>query len=256
LHERQEDGHAAQGPRAELEAVDASSEIPGGDYTVPIGKGIVRREGTDVTIVAPLLMMHRSPEAAAMLVKEGISVEVIDPRSLVPFDWHLVKGSIEKTGRVSTVEQSPRHSGAGAEIVATIAEEMLDILVVPVKLVTAPDTPALFSPAMERYYVPEARRIAAAARDMLAESQTIPPADSGGRNDRTWRGDGRSRTAVPRKETSSPSTASRSRGAGVLPERMEVIREAGNHACHLVLDAEVSLSIIGIPRCRREVGDA
>ena len=162
--------YGSKGPRSESGTVDASSEIPDGDYTVPIGKGIVRREGTDVTIIATLLMMHRALEAAAMLEREGISAEVIDPRSLVPFDWDLVKASVAKTNRVITVEESPKRGGLGAEIAATLAEEMLDQLVAPVRRVAAPSTPAPFSPPMERFYVPDAERIAKAARELMAIS--------------------------------------------------------------------------------------
>jgi pyruvate/2-oxoglutarate/acetoin dehydrogenase E1 component len=162
--------YGSKGPRTEVGTIDASSDIPDGDYTVPIGKGIIRREGTDVTIIATLLMMHRAVEAAGMLEKEGISAEVIDPRSLVPFDWDLVKASVAKTGRVVTVEESPKRGGLGAEIAATLAEEMIDSLVAPVKRVAAPVTPAPFSPPMEKFYVPDAQRIAQAARDLLAIS--------------------------------------------------------------------------------------
>jgi pyruvate/2-oxoglutarate/acetoin dehydrogenase E1 component len=162
--------YGSKGARAETGTVDASSDIPEGDYTVPIGKAVIRRQGTDVTIIANLLMMHRAVQAAAALEKEGISAEVIDPRSLVPFDWELVKESVAKTGRVVTVEESPRRGGLGAEIAATLAEEMIDFLVAPVKRVAAPDTPAPFSPPMEKFYVPDAARIAQAARDLMAIS--------------------------------------------------------------------------------------
>jgi len=162
--------YGSKGPRTEVGTIDASSDIPDGDYIVPIGKGIVRREGKDVTIIATLLMMHRAVEAAAVLAKESISAEVIDPRSLVPFDWELVKESVAKTGRVVTVEESPKRGGMGAEIAATLAEEMIDYLVAPVKRVAAPTTPAPFSPPLERYYVPDAQRIAQAARDLMAIS--------------------------------------------------------------------------------------
>ncbi|MGO9310222.1 MAG: alpha-ketoacid dehydrogenase subunit beta [Spirochaetia bacterium] len=162
--------YGSKGARAETGTVDASSDIPDEDYTVPIGKAIVRREGSDVTIIATLLMMHRALHAAEMLAADGISAEVIDPRSLVPFDWELVKESVAKTGRVVTVEESPRRGGLGAEIAATLAEEMIDFLVAPVKRVAAPNTPAPFSPPMEKWYVPDAVRIAQAARDLMAIS--------------------------------------------------------------------------------------
>jgi pyruvate dehydrogenase E1 component beta subunit len=159
--------YGSKGPRSESGTIDASSVIPDEDYLVPIGKGIVRREGSDVTIIATLLMMHRAMEAAALLSKQGISAEVIDPRSIVPFDWELVKESVAKTGRVITVEESPKRGGLGAEIAATLAEEMIDFLVAPVTRVAAPNTPAPFSPPLERYYVPDATRISDAARRLM-----------------------------------------------------------------------------------------
>jgi pyruvate/2-oxoglutarate/acetoin dehydrogenase E1 component len=162
--------YGSKGARAETGSVDASSEIPEGDWTVPIGKGVVRREGSDVTIVATLLMMHRALQAADLLAAEGISAEVIDPRSLVPFDVDLLKASVAKTGRLVTVEESPKRGGIGAEIAATAAEEMIDLLLAPVRRVAAPNTPAPFSPPMERFYVPDAKRIAAAARELVAMS--------------------------------------------------------------------------------------
>ena len=154
--------YGSKGARVESGSVDASSEIPDEDYTVPLGKAVVRREGTDVTVLATLLMMHRSLQAAAMLEGEGISAEVIDPRSLVPFDWETVKASVAKTGRVVIVEESPKRNGVGAEIAATLAEEMMDLFVAPLKRVAAPNTPAPFSPPMEKFYVPSVERIAAA----------------------------------------------------------------------------------------------
>jgi pyruvate dehydrogenase E1 component beta subunit len=159
--------YGSKGPRTESGAFDASSDIPDEDYTVPIGKGIIRREGSDVTIIATLLMMHRALEAAEILSREGISAEVIDPRSLVPFDWDLVNESVAKTGRVVTVEESPKHGGVGAEIAATLAESMIDFLVAPIKRVAAPNTPAPFAPSMEKFYVPDALRIAQAARELI-----------------------------------------------------------------------------------------
>jgi len=160
--------YGSKGARAETGAVDASSEIPDADYTVPIGKAAVRRQGADVTIIATLLMMHRSLQAAEILAGEGIGAEVIDPRSLVPFDWDTVKASVAKTGRVVTVEESPKRSGIGAEIAATLAEEMMEHLLAPVKRVAAPNTPAPFAPPMEKFYVPDAERIAAAVREVVS----------------------------------------------------------------------------------------
>jgi pyruvate/2-oxoglutarate/acetoin dehydrogenase E1 component len=158
--------YGSKGARAESGSVDASSDIPDEDYTVPLGKAVVRKEGKDVTIIATLLMMHRSLQAAAELEKQGISAEVIDPRTLVPFDWETVRKSLGKTGRVVIVEESPRQGGIGAEIAATIAEEMSGLLKSPIKRVAAPNTPAPFSPPMEKFYIPDANRICAAVQQI------------------------------------------------------------------------------------------
>lgn len=158
--------YGSKGARAESGTVDASSEIPEEDYVVPLGKAIVRREGKDVTIIAPLLMMHRSMRAAELLEKEGIHAEVIDPRSLVPFDWETIKASVEKTGRVILVEESSKRGGIGAEIGATLAEEMAEFLVAPIKRVAAPNTPVPFAPPMEKFYVPDVNKIVEAARQV------------------------------------------------------------------------------------------
>lgn len=159
--------YGSKGARAESGTVDASSDIPDEDYTVPLGKAVVRREGTDVTIIGTLLMMHRSLQAAEVLAKEGISAEVIDPRSLVPFDWDTVKNSVGKTGRVIIVEESPKRAGIGAEIAATLAEESADILIAPIKRVAAPNVTVPFSPPMEKYYIPQIEDVVNAARDTV-----------------------------------------------------------------------------------------
>jgi pyruvate/2-oxoglutarate/acetoin dehydrogenase E1 component len=158
--------YGSKGARAESGAVDASSDIPDEDFTVPLGKAIVRKEGMHVTIIGTLLMMHRAMQAAVELEKQGISAEVIDPRTLVPFDWKTVRESIRKTGRVVIVEESPKHGGIGAEIAATIAEEMTDLLKAPIKRVAAPNTPAPFSPPMEKFYIPHVDRVCDTVRQI------------------------------------------------------------------------------------------
>ena len=156
--------YGSKGARAERGAFDASSEIPDEEYTVPIGKGIVRREGTDVTIIANLLMMHRALIAAEDLASEGISAEVIDPRSLVPFDWELVEASLMKTTRGVVVEEGPRCGGIGAEIAATLGERMSDYLTAPIQRAASPDIPVPFAPPMENFYRPDVARIADAVQ--------------------------------------------------------------------------------------------
>jgi len=160
--------YGSKGPRQESGSIDASSEIPDEDYTVPIGEAVVRREGSDLTIVASLLMMHRSMQAAEALADEGIDAEVVDPRSLVPFDWDTLTSSVTKTGRLVTVEESPKRSGVGAEISATVSETLLDHMLAPIVRVATPNTPAPFAPPMENFYVPDVDDIVAAARKVVS----------------------------------------------------------------------------------------
>ncbi|MHB1375816.1 MAG: alpha-ketoacid dehydrogenase subunit beta [Candidatus Humimicrobiaceae bacterium] len=159
--------YGSKGPRQESGNVDASSEIPKEDYIIPIGKGIIRREGKDVTIIASLLMMHFSLQAAQILAEEGIDCEVLDPRTIWPLDLNLIFSSVKKTGRVVIVEESPKQGGIGAEIGIQVAENISDYLLSPVTRVAAPNTPAPFSPVMEKFYIPQPERIARAVREMV-----------------------------------------------------------------------------------------
>ena len=161
--------YGSKGLRAESGSMDASSEIPEGDFTVPIGAGVVRREGRDVTLIGHLLMMHHCLLAAEQLSAEGISCEVVDPRSLWPLDLPLILASVRKTGRVVLVEESPRQGGVGAEIAAQIAEAVPDCLLAPITRVAAPNTPAPFAPVLEKLYVPQPGRIAEAARRLVRD---------------------------------------------------------------------------------------
>ena len=97
-----------------------------------------------------------------------LCVEVIDPRSLVPFDWETVKASVGKTGRAVIVEESPKRGGIGAEIAATLAEECPELLTAPIRRVAAQNTPVPFSPPLENFYVPSVERIAQAVREVCA----------------------------------------------------------------------------------------
>ena len=162
--------YGSKGARAESGSVDASSEMPEGDFEVPFGTGVVRREGTDITLIGTLLMMHRALTAAEHLAQEGISAEVIDPRSLVPFDWDMVRASVMKTTRAVVVEEGPRRGGWSAEIAATIAETCSDYLTAPVERVASPDIPVPFSPPLENLYRPDVSRIVAAARKAVGAS--------------------------------------------------------------------------------------
>lgn len=159
--------YGSKGARKESGTVDGSSDIPEEDYIVPIGKGIIRREGTDVTIVAHLLMMYHALQAAEELANQGIRAEVIDPRTLWPLDYELISDSVKKTGRLVIVEESNKQGGVGAEIGIQIAEAIPDYLLSPVKRIAAPNTPAPFSPPMEKFYIPQPERIVEEVKELV-----------------------------------------------------------------------------------------
>jgi len=161
--------YGSKGMRKEEGAIDASSDIPDKDYTIPIGKAVTRKEGKDVTIVSHLLMVYHSLLAAASLEKEGISCEVIDLRSLWPLDIDLISESVKKTGRLFIVEESPKQGGIGAEISAQISEIIPDYLISPIIRIAAPNTPAPFSPVMEKFYIPQPDRIQKEVKKNLDE---------------------------------------------------------------------------------------
>lgn len=159
--------YGSKGGRSEKGALSPVGEVPEEDYVVPIGKGAIRREGRDVTIVGKLLTVYRALEAAEVLSREGIEAEVIDPRTLVPLDKDLILASVRKTGRLVVVEEDNQTNGWAAEIAAMAAEEALWYLDAPVKRVSAPDVPPPFAPPMEAFYVPSAERVAEAARSLF-----------------------------------------------------------------------------------------
>jgi len=133
----------------------STSEIPEEDYTIPLGKADVKREGSDVTVVATSLMVHRALAAADKLKEKGISIEVIDPRTLVPLDKGAIINSVKKTGRLVIMDEEPKTGSAASEIAAIVAEEAFDHLDAPIKRVCAPDTPIPFSPVLEKFWMPD-----------------------------------------------------------------------------------------------------
>ncbi len=154
------------GTRKEKDAIKTSGEVPEEDYTVEFGKAAVRREGSDVTIVANLLMSYRAQEAAKKLEAEGISCEVIDPRTLVPFDYETVTESLKKTGKLLIVHEDHQNNGWGAQVAAHVAEHNIFDLDAPVKIVAAYDTPVPFASPMENFVIPSTERIMDAAREL------------------------------------------------------------------------------------------
>jgi 2-oxoisovalerate dehydrogenase E1 component len=144
------------------------SPYPGADFTIPFGKARVVREGTDVSIITYGAVVHRSEVAAAELAREGISVEIIDLRSLSPYDWDAIAASVAKTNRVIVAYEDSRSWGYGAEIAARIADELFDELDGPVRRVAATDTFCAYHPALEDAILPQSGDIARAARDLAA----------------------------------------------------------------------------------------
>jgi pyruvate dehydrogenase E1 component beta subunit len=137
-------------------------DVPEGEHVVPLGQANVVREGGDVTIVALGYMLGQALEAAEQLAGEGVSAEVIDPRTLAPLDTETILASVEKTGRLVVVDQSTRHGSAAAVIAAEAASEGFASLKAPVQLVCALDATIPYSEPMEQYLLPDAAKIVAA----------------------------------------------------------------------------------------------
>ncbi|MDI6805410.1 MAG: alpha-ketoacid dehydrogenase subunit beta [Candidatus Bathyarchaeia archaeon] len=142
-------------------------EVPEEEYTVPFGVADIKREGEDATIVATLYMVHKALEAAKTLEKEGVSVEVVDPRTLTPLDKQTIINSVKKTGRIVIVSEDCKTAGVSAEIAAIIAEEAIDYLDAPIKRVAEPDTPIPFSPPLEQYVIPDEKAIIKAVKEVV-----------------------------------------------------------------------------------------
>ena len=155
------------GKRKEKDAISTIGEVPDEDYVIEFGKAAVRREGKDITIVANLLMSYKTLEAAELLEQEGISCEVIDPRTLVPFDYETVVNSLKKTGRLMIVHEDNYNCGWGAQLGSWVAENQIFLLDAPIVRVAAYDTPIPFSPVLENYVIPSKERIVEEARKLM-----------------------------------------------------------------------------------------
>lgn len=142
--------------------------VPEEMYAVPLGKGIVRREGNDVTIVAISQMVYEAIKAAKILEQTGIDVEVVDPRSIKPLDEELIVNSVKKTGRLIIADVACKTGGVGAEIGCRIAESAFEYLKAPVKRINFPDVPTPNSPVLEAAYYPNAQHIVNAAKEFFA----------------------------------------------------------------------------------------
>jgi pyruvate/2-oxoglutarate/acetoin dehydrogenase E1 component len=146
---------------------DKKEEVPDEEYLIPFGQAKIRREGADVTLWGTFIMLHKALEVADELQKEGISVEIIDPRTLVPLDTKTLIDSVKKTGRLVLVTEETKTGATTAEVAAIVQEEAFDWLDAPIKRVNAPDTPVPFSPPLENYFIPDNKRIAEAIRNIV-----------------------------------------------------------------------------------------
>lgn len=148
---------------------DIGSDVPEEAYTIPLGKADVKHAGTDVTIIATLIMVHRALAVAAELEKEGISCEVIDPRTLVPLDEETILESVKKTNRVVIASEDVARGGVGSELTALISRKAFDYLDAPVASVSTDNSPIPFGPAAEQHAVPQISDIRQAVYQVLKD---------------------------------------------------------------------------------------
>lgn len=139
-------------------------EVPGGEYTIPLGEADIKREGNEVTVVATAQMVHLALSAAEKLSSDGISVEVVDPRTLSPLDEETILESVRKTHRLVIVHEEVKFAGSGAEIAAIVAEKAFDYLDAPILRVAAPFAPVPFSPSLEIEFIPSEEQIIEAVK--------------------------------------------------------------------------------------------
>jgi pyruvate/2-oxoglutarate/acetoin dehydrogenase E1 component len=141
-------------------------EVPEEEYFIPLGKADVKREGRDVTVVATSYMLHLTSNVAHKLAEEDISVEIVDPRSLVPLDEETILESVEKTNKVVIVHEAPVRGGWGGEMAAIIADQAFDFLDAPIKRVGAKNAPVPFPGVLEEYVLPSEADIETAIRSI------------------------------------------------------------------------------------------
>lgn len=142
-------------------------EVPEGTEGIPLGKANIKREGSDVTIVAISRMVQMALAAASALSDDGIEVEVVDPRTLSPLDDDAILSSVQKTHRLVIVDEDNPRCSMATDIAALVADKGFDLLDAPIKIVSAPHTPVPFSPPLEQFYIPSPDRIAETVRSIL-----------------------------------------------------------------------------------------
>ena len=143
-------------------------ELPEGDWTVPIGKADIKRAGSDISVITYGAMVHLALEAAATLANDGIELEVVDLRTLVPLDKERILDSVKKTNKVILLHEDVRTGGMAGELAAIISEEAFEYLDGPIMRITAPDTPVPYSPPLEEFFLPKTSDIIRVARQLAA----------------------------------------------------------------------------------------
>jgi 2-oxoisovalerate dehydrogenase E1 component len=144
------------------------SPYPGSDFTIPFGRARVVREGTDVSIITYGAVVHRAEVAAAQLERSGVSVEIIDLRSLSPFDWDAIAATVRKTNRVIVAHEDTLSWGYGAEIAARIGDQLFDHLDAPIRRVAAMDTFCAYNPTLEDEILPQTSHLVSAVNELIA----------------------------------------------------------------------------------------
>ncbi|WP_035100836.1 alpha-ketoacid dehydrogenase subunit beta [Aneurinibacillus terranovensis] len=147
-----------------------TGEVPEGYYTLPIGKAEIKREGTDLTIVAIGKQVHTALQAAEQLAAKGIRIEVVDPRSLSPLDEETILSSVAKTNRLIVIDEANPRCSIATDISALVADKGFDSLDAPIKRITAPHTPVPFSPTLEDIYLPSPEKVIKVVSELLGES--------------------------------------------------------------------------------------
>src|SRR2546430_1467420 len=142
------------------------AEVPDERYTTPIGKARIHREGDDLSVITWGAMVYTADEAAQKLDCDGVSVEIVDLRTALPWDKEAVLSSARKTSKVLVLHEDSRTGGFGADVAATIAEEAFEDRVAPIRRITAPDTPVPFSPPLEKAFIPQVDDVVAGLREL------------------------------------------------------------------------------------------
>jgi pyruvate/2-oxoglutarate/acetoin dehydrogenase E1 component len=150
-----------------------TGHVPEGYYTIPLGKADVKREGSDLTIVAIGKQVQTALTAAEQLSTKGIEVEVVDPRSISPLDEETILASVEKTNRLIVIDEANPRCNVATDIAALVADKGFDFLDAPIKRITAPHTPVPFSPPLEDLYLPTPQKVVAAVSEMLGDKSLL-----------------------------------------------------------------------------------